>query len=917
MYRVEIQGVGVPFFDLKVTRQLNRMGSASFRTTQPPNVGDEVRIYRRHTEIFRGFVAQVNQREGFYEVRCVDRLLLLKRKPFQVSYVDASLDDICEDIETETGVPIDYDSSVEAQTKTWDLTSDFDQWSRQDNAFAEADKLIAKEDMTPWEADDIGWYGLHDGQWGGFEHDFYQETKLIDVSTSHYERLETDTFHCHEEGDAWKFTWDSDQHHTYRAFLIAQWGETRNFRLKVKIRIYTWERAPSNNHLNSTVKAYIQVYDGSQWTTVKTVINKSFTSGIEATYDSDYIDVTYDGSGQGVRIVFEHIEYANQYGGWTIEWDFHGYAQQARVFPADGRGEVVFQPENGAGWDKVEAELSDNAKVEVYDENDNLLGTLTSSSSTLDLSSVTSNSIKLVAKLQDLGSYVDLVRVHYFVGGVDIDFNTDCLEALQTAADIFGRYMRWRGWQTLLVKKPENIGSLKDVTVLTAEWQLDQREYANKVILYYNGGMVTVQDESAIQQFGEYTRIVARKDIVDSVSAKQYAQMLLEYFMSRRRLKARLALNRFEQQEVIGYRRAITVTNNTSQVLTDYQVKVELDSSNFDFSKTDGSDVYFLDEDGNPLYYWIEKWDSANQQAIVWVKIPSIPANSSIAVYMYYGSGENLYSSFNDRTQVFLIYDDGDMVGSFVVGKRYGDEVVENGVGTYAGEQAYRLYAYNNPKQDGKSRSAFAGVWYPCNSDVGVAIRIKYYIETVYSSNSLYVEGRVGLIFKWTDDYYYGLYLRQEGKDGDDPYAYDSEWVQLNAYSELDRAEDVWFDEEFYSSDYRSGAVEKIAVFAGGGNCHYYQGKGHIYVARVIIRKYVDPEPSVVVGPEEIAPTHRAIILEPADLIYYGDEQLRILAVEYSYTQRGEEITVTAGIPEPEIPFEMQRIPRAERWATL
>ena len=124
MYRVEIQGAGVPFFDLKVTRQLNRMGSASFRTSQQPNVGDEVRIYRRHTEIFRGFVVQVNQREGFYEVRCVDRLLLLKRKPFQVSYVDASLDDICEDIETETGVPIDYDSSLDVQTKTWDSSDE-------------------------------------------------------------------------------------------------------------------------------------------------------------------------------------------------------------------------------------------------------------------------------------------------------------------------------------------------------------------------------------------------------------------------------------------------------------------------------------------------------------------------------------------------------------------------------------------------------------------------------------------------------------------------------------------------------------------------------------------------------------------------------------------------------------------------
>ena len=117
-------------------------------------------------------------------------------------------------------------------------------------------------------------------------------------------------------------------------------------------------------------------------------------------------------------------------------------------------------------------------------------------------------------------------------------------------------------------------------------------------------------------------------------------------------------------------------------------------------------------------------------------------------------------------------------------------------------------------------------------------------------------------------------------------------------------------------SEVQSNVVNGVGktIFGGrtGGSYNYHRiGK------TLLIAKYIDPEPSVTVGSEEATPTCRAVILEPADLISYGDEQLRVLSVEYSYTQRGEEVTVTAGIPEPEIPFEMQRIPRAERWATL
>jgi len=88
------------------------------------------------------------------------------------------------------------------------------------------------------------------------------------------------------------------------------------------------------------------------------------------------------------------------------------------------------------------------------------------------------------------------------------------------------------------------------------------------------------------------------------------------------------------------YRREIIITDNTGIDLVNYTVKIELNSNNFNFSKAnpDGSDIRFYTEDGTQLPYWIEKWDSVNQEAIIWVKVPRIPGGSSTKIYMYYGN---------------------------------------------------------------------------------------------------------------------------------------------------------------------------------------------------------------------------------------------------------------------------------------
>lgn len=105
------------------------------------------------------------------------------------------------------------------------------------------------------------------------------------------------------------------------------------------------------------------------------------------------------------------------------------------------------------------------------------------------------------------------------------------------------------------------------------------------------------------------------------------------------------------------YKQPITI-ENSGNALTDYQVKISLDNENFDFSrvKPDGSDIRFATKDGKiKLSYWIEKWDTKNKKAIIWVKIPTIKSGSQI-IYIYYGNKNAKSESNGDST--FDFFDD-------------------------------------------------------------------------------------------------------------------------------------------------------------------------------------------------------------------------------------------------------------------
>ncbi len=106
------------------------------------------------------------------------------------------------------------------------------------------------------------------------------------------------------------------------------------------------------------------------------------------------------------------------------------------------------------------------------------------------------------------------------------------------------------------------------------------------------------------------------------------------------------------------YYREITIKENSGTPLSGYQVLIELNSANFDFSnaESDGSDIRFTDASGNELNYWIEEWNAGSRSAKIWVKVSSVPSRGETKIWMYYGNPSAGTMSNGDST--FEFFDD-------------------------------------------------------------------------------------------------------------------------------------------------------------------------------------------------------------------------------------------------------------------
>ncbi len=107
------------------------------------------------------------------------------------------------------------------------------------------------------------------------------------------------------------------------------------------------------------------------------------------------------------------------------------------------------------------------------------------------------------------------------------------------------------------------------------------------------------------------------------------------------------------------YSQTLTVSNSNNTALTNFQVKVSLTSSNFDFAEAQpaGQDLRFYASDGvTPLNFWTASYSSSAQTATIWVEVPSIPAAGSTTIVMKWGN--STASTASDGFTTFPFFDD-------------------------------------------------------------------------------------------------------------------------------------------------------------------------------------------------------------------------------------------------------------------
>ncbi|MFH1234323.1 MAG: DUF2341 domain-containing protein, partial [Candidatus Diapherotrites archaeon] len=90
------------------------------------------------------------------------------------------------------------------------------------------------------------------------------------------------------------------------------------------------------------------------------------------------------------------------------------------------------------------------------------------------------------------------------------------------------------------------------------------------------------------------------------------------------------------------YRNLISFNNSGKAAQANYSALIRLDINNFNFSlaKSNGADLRFVKSDNNTLLdYFFDRYDSTAKIATIWVKIPTLLADSnSTYIYMYYGN---------------------------------------------------------------------------------------------------------------------------------------------------------------------------------------------------------------------------------------------------------------------------------------
>jgi subtilase family serine protease len=297
---------------------------------------------------------------------------------------------------------------------------------------------------------------------------------------------------------------------------------------------------------------------------------------------------------------------------------------------------------------------------------------------------------------------------------------------------------------------------------------------------------------------------------------------------------------------------AIKITDKSGSDLREYPVLIDLCCKNYPDRLQDDSQLIFLDQDRKILNYWVEELDSSSKQAKVWVKVPYVPKSKSSDILLNISLSSQPTRSNGSNT--FEFFDDFD------------DESLDD-----------RLWAYKNDSNSSvqeESGSAKLGANSFAESSANLTSNVNFEPPRAVRFRANLTEAkmyeRMGMGFLGEDvcrnlnDVKNGVYWRWQDQLLLACHVYPINAKENTSYVNILGAyigpgynvwEIKWLDSKIlYYADGKSADPHKVKPpiegipIAFSLNLSKTETRSDISIDWALVRKCVDPEPSVIIN---------------------------------------------------------------------
>ncbi len=308
------------------------------------------------------------------------------------------------------------------------------------------------------------------------------------------------------------------------------------------------------------------------------------------------------------------------------------------------------------------------------------------------------------------------------------------------------------------------------------------------------------------------------------------------------------------QPKITYYESTLTISNNSGVSLTDYTLLITLpeDWGGWEYVRFDGSDIHVLDENDNPLYCYplligdTFRWGLSylSRVGYLWVKIPSIANGETIMLKLRFGN-KNPYPSYQDPSKVFIFFDDFETWEGWI---KYGNGVVsQDNTRRFNGKYSAMKNSYNDPN----------GAYKPIGSVIGRNVALEFFVNRVsnYAGGAL---DRVGLIddngngYGWYFDHSYnhlGPDKRTNFNATSMGYVTGEQYLDRWATGRLAILDNGYIKVfQWIGSKFVVSGQANDTSYNEFSNVYIFGGYKY-WVDHIVLRTYVEPEPTVTIGP--------------------------------------------------------------------